>query len=57
MVYNPNRQEHAKAPYHLAKLFQEAKDGKQAEEHRNKLLKRPQFAGLEYQKVLVDEGK
>ena len=57
VVYYQNRQEHAKAVYHLAKLFKEIKDDKRAEEYRNKLLKSPQFAGLEYQKMLMNESK
>jgi hypothetical protein len=57
VVYSQNRQEHAKAVYHLAKLFKEIKDDKRAEEYRNKLLKSPEFAGLEYQKMLMNETK
>ncbi len=57
VIYNQNRQEHAKAVYHLAKLFKEVKDDKRAEEYRNKLLKSPEFAGLEYQKMLTNEAK
>jgi hypothetical protein len=54
VVYNQNRQEHAKALYHLAKLFKERKDEKKAQQFKAKLLDK-QFAGIEYQKMIAAE--
>jgi hypothetical protein len=54
VIYHQNRQEHARALYHIAKLFQDLKDEKRAKEYRAK-LEAPKFAGLEYQKMLVND--
>lgn len=53
-VYFRNREEHARALYHLVKLFKEIKDDKRAKEYRTR-LKSSQFGGLEYQKQLETE--
>jgi tetratricopeptide (TPR) repeat protein len=55
VIYHQDRNEHAKALYHLAKLFKEVKDDKRAREFRDKLEKDKQFAGLEYQRLLTSE--
>jgi hypothetical protein len=54
VVYNQNRQEHARALYHLAKLFAERKEEKKAQQFKAKLLDK-QFAGIEYQKMITSE--
>jgi hypothetical protein len=54
VVYNQNRQEHAKALYHLVKLFKERKEEKRAQEFKAKLLDK-QFAGIDYQKMISSE--
>jgi tetratricopeptide (TPR) repeat protein len=54
VVYFQNRHEHARALYHLRKLFKDLKDEKRAKEFEDK-LKGSQFAGLEYQKMLLNE--
>jgi len=56
VIFHQNRAEHAKALYYAAKLFQELKDEKNANEYRGK-LESSQFAGLEYQKLLASEKK
>ena len=55
VVYHQNRQEHAKALYYLAKLFEALKDENRAKQYREKLEKDKQFAGLEYQKMILGE--
>lgn len=54
VIYNQNRQEHARALYHLVGLFQELKDEKRTKEYRAK-LEGGQFMGLDYQKRLASE--
>jgi thioredoxin-like negative regulator of GroEL len=54
VIYHQNRQEHARAVYHLAKLFKELKDDKRAQQYREK-LESTLFAGSEYQKMLAGE--
>jgi predicted negative regulator of RcsB-dependent stress response len=54
VIYHADRREHAKALYHLVKLFQEFKDENKAQQFRDKLAG-PQFAGLEYQRKLLNE--
>ena len=54
VIYDQNRQEHARALYHLAKLFAERKDDKKAQQFKVKLLDK-QFAGIEYQKMITSE--
>ena len=53
VVYFQNRQEHARALYHLVKLFKELNDEKRSKQYEEK-LKGSQFAGLEFQKLLND---
>jgi len=55
VIYHQNREEHAKALYHLSKAFKELGDDKKATEYRDRLEKDKQFAGTEYQKVLALE--
>ncbi len=50
VIYHQDRREHARALYHLARLFAEFKDEGRAREYRKKLDTDPQFAGLEYQR-------
>jgi TolA-binding protein len=52
--YHQNRQEHAKALYYISKLFKELKDEKRAQQYKEKLESK-EFAGLEYQKLIVSE--
>jgi tetratricopeptide (TPR) repeat protein len=52
-VYNHDRHEHARALYHLSKLFGEIggeNAGARKEEFRAKLLENPEFRGLEYRR-------
>ncbi|HZT81717.1 MAG TPA: hypothetical protein VFA26_15930 [Gemmataceae bacterium] len=52
VVYNQDREEHAKALYQLAKLFeQHKKQPQRAQACRDRLLTDKQFAGLEYQRL------
>lgn len=55
VIYHQNREEHAKALYHLYKIFKEQGDEKKAQEFRDRLEKDKRFAGLEYQKLLPPE--
>ncbi|HEV3261407.1 MAG TPA: hypothetical protein VG013_31435 [Gemmataceae bacterium] len=55
VVYHQDREEHAKALYYLSKVFKELGDDKKATEYRDRLEKDKQFAGLEYQKLLLLE--
>jgi tetratricopeptide (TPR) repeat protein len=48
VIYNQNKEEHARALYYLAELFEKLKDTERAKECRQK-LKGKQFAGTEYQ--------
>ena len=51
VVYHQNRQEHAKALYHLYKLFKDRQDEAKAKQCKERLEKDKQFAGLEYQRL------
>lgn len=53
VIYHQDRQEHAKALYYLTKLFGELKDEPRAKQFRDKLEKDKQFAGLEYQRLIL----
>jgi tetratricopeptide (TPR) repeat protein len=55
VLYHQNKKEHAKALYHLYKLFKERQDDPKAKQCREKLEKDKQFAGLEYQRLLEAE--
>lgn len=55
VMYHQNRQEHARALYHLYKLFKERQDDAKAKACREKLEKDKQFAGLEYQRKIQTE--
>jgi hypothetical protein len=55
VVYPQDPQEHARALYHLSRLFQSFKDETRAKQFRDQLEKDPQFAGLEYQRRLMVE--
>jgi predicted negative regulator of RcsB-dependent stress response len=55
VVYHQNRQEHAKALYHLYKLFKERQDEAKAKQCKDRLEKDKQFAGLEYQRLVEAE--
>jgi tetratricopeptide (TPR) repeat protein len=55
VIYHQNRHEHAKALYHLVKLFKELREDKRAREFRDKLEKDKDLAGQEYQRLLVNE--
>ncbi len=56
VVYNQDRVQHAKALYYLWDLFTKEGDAPRAQECREALLA-PQFAGLEYQRLVQKEGK
>jgi hypothetical protein len=56
VVYYQNREEHARALYHLVDLFKKLKDTSRSEECRAK-LKGKEFAGTEYQTRFLKEGK
>jgi hypothetical protein len=50
VLYDVDHQEHARALYHLAKLFVQVKnDDARARQCRDRLLKDKQFAGMDYQ--------
>jgi hypothetical protein len=53
VIYHQNREEHARALYHIAKLFAELKDDARAKQYRERLEKDRQFSGLKYQKQLA----
>ena len=57
VVYNQDKVEHAKALYHLWKIFTELGEAERAQECRETLLTNPQFAGLEYQRMAQRESK
>jgi tetratricopeptide (TPR) repeat protein len=46
VIYDQNRQEHAKAVYHLSNLFRELNDSKRAKLYEEKLAK--EFAGVDF---------
>jgi hypothetical protein len=52
VIYHQDKHEHARALYHLAKLFQEFKEEKRAQQFREK-LSGPAFAGCEYQRRMA----
>jgi tetratricopeptide (TPR) repeat protein len=54
VIYHSDRQEHARALYHLIKLFDEFKDEKRAAQFRVKLAG-PDFVGSEYQRRAAAE--
>lgn len=55
VVYNQNRQEHARALYHLSKLFEQVKKNPaRAQQCRERLLTK-EFAGTDYQRRAVKE--
>jgi nitroimidazol reductase NimA-like FMN-containing flavoprotein (pyridoxamine 5'-phosphate oxidase superfamily) len=57
-VYNTDKNEHARALYHLWKLFAQVKnDAARAEGCKERLLKDKDFAGLDYQKRAEREDK
>lgn len=55
VVYNQDRQQHAKALYHLWRIFSELGEAERAQETRELLLS-PQFAGLDYQRMAQKEA-
>jgi hypothetical protein len=54
VIYHQNRQEHARALYHIAKIFKERKEDKRAQQFKEK-LEGKEFAGLEYQRLIAAE--
>jgi hypothetical protein len=56
VVYNQDKDEHAKALYYLWKTFDNLNDAVRAQECRETLLS-PQFAGLEYQRLAQKAAK
>jgi hypothetical protein len=56
VVYNQDREEHAKALYYLWKIFENLTDAVRAQECREALLG-PQFAGMEYQRQAQKAAK
>ena len=55
-LFNEDKTEHARALYHLSKLFDEVKhDAARAEACKELLLKGKEFSGLEFQKKLARE--
>ena len=56
VVYNQDRIQHAKALYHLWDIFTKLADAPKAQDCREALLS-PQFAGLEYQRLVQKETK
>lgn len=57
VVYNQDREEHARALYHLWKTFGELGETQRAQECRDALVNDRQFAGLEWQRRALAEGK
>jgi tetratricopeptide (TPR) repeat protein len=58
IVYNQDRQEHAKALYYLSSLFEKAKKNPaRAQACRERLLNDRLFAGLEFQKMAARDGQ
>ena len=56
--YNQDKAEHARALFHLARLFEQLKkDDLRSKQCREKLLKDKQYAGTEYQKRAMREEK
>lgn len=56
VIYHQDPEEHARALYHLSKLFRQVKsDPVRAEQCREKLLKDPAFAGKQYQLLAASE--
>jgi tetratricopeptide (TPR) repeat protein len=56
VLYGQDKHEHAKAMYHLAKLFDTVRhDPGRALEYRNRLLTDKQYQGLEYQRRMARE--
>jgi hypothetical protein len=50
-VYNQDKQERARAVYHLSKLFEQYRnDPPRAEQFRNRLLKEKEFDNTDWQK-------
>jgi len=56
VVYNQDKDEHAKALYYLWKTFENLQDAVRAQECREALLS-PQFAGLDYQRQAQKAAK
>lgn len=55
-LYNQDPEEHARALYHLSRLFDKVKKNPaRAQECRERLLKEKQFAGVEYRAVALKE--
>lgn len=56
VLYTQDAEQHARALYHLSKLFNEVKkDSVRAQQCRERLLKDKTFAGMEYQKLAAGE--
>src|SRR5206468_816045 len=53
--YNQKKSEHAKALFHLYKLFKDRQDEKKAKDCRDRLEKDKAFAGSEYQRLIANE--
>jgi len=51
VVYNQDRNEHAKALYYLMRVFEQLNENERAQECRDTLLNDRQFQGLEYQRL------
>ncbi|HXG11496.1 MAG TPA: hypothetical protein VNK04_17205 [Gemmataceae bacterium] len=58
ILYNQDPEEHARALYELARLFEELrKDPVRAQECRERLLREKQFAGVDYRRWALRGGK
>lgn len=55
VVYNQDRNEHAKALYYLMRVFKQLNEMERAQECRDILLSDRQFQGLEYQRLAREE--
>jgi tetratricopeptide (TPR) repeat protein len=54
-IYHQNPEEHARALYHLSRLFHEFKDEARSAHFRDRLATDPHFLGLEFQRRLLSE--
>lgn len=58
VIYNQDREEHAEALYHLAKLFDQVKqDPSRARQCQERLVKEKEFVGTKYQKLAARETR
>jgi hypothetical protein len=57
VIYNQDKVQHARALYHLWRIFDRLNEKERAQEFFDALLNGPQFAGLDYQRRAVLENK